>query len=223
MSDTKKQYDHNTFFARYALLILAGFALVTPFVLYGAFRAVRSNTNRVEDWLPKTYTETSELAWFRTHFVADQFIVISWDGCLLGDDPTIPGGKPDDPRIERLVSTLTGKTGNGNVALDPSQSSLDEGVRFPVCSPDPLAALFREAGLGDVAVAALDIATTFASFDDYWQPFLGGQGPAPAYVMSLDEAARGRLRDRLRERLPVEPDGSIDLVARAWAVRGRVP
>jgi hypothetical protein len=40
--------------------------------------------------------------------------------------------------------------------------------------------------------------------------------------MSLDEAARSRLRDRLRERMPVEADGSIALVARAWAVRGTV-
>jgi SAM-dependent methyltransferase len=105
------------------------------------------------------------------------------------------------------------------VELDPSSASLDEGVRFPGCRPEALEAAFRKAGLAEVATRAIDVATPFASFDDYWEPFLGGQGPAPAYAMSLDEAARGRLRDRVRERLPVKPDGSIDLVARAWAVR----
>jgi hypothetical protein len=57
---------------------------------------------------------------------------------------------------------------------------------------------------------------------DYWRPFLGGQGPAPAYAMSLDESARTRLRDRVRERMPLQPDGSISLIARAWAVSGAV-
>ena len=62
--------------------------------------------------------------------------------------------------------------------------------------------------------------TPFASFEEYWQPFLGGQGPAPAYAMSLDEGDRARLRERLRERILVQPDGSIAMTARAWAIRG---
>ncbi|NKE68249.1 methyltransferase domain-containing protein [Ramlibacter sp. RBP-2] len=108
------------------------------------------------------------------------------------------------------------------VALDPNAAGLDEGVRFPLCRPAALEKLFLGAGLRGVAVAGIDIPTPFASFDDYWQPFLGGQGPAPAYAMSLTEAARARLCDRIREQLPVATDGSIALVARAWAVRGTV-
>ena len=73
----------------------------------------------------------------------------------------------------------------------------------------------------DVAVHAIDVPTVFRDFDDYWAPFLGGQGVAPAYVMSLDEDRRRRLRDHLRAALPVASDGSINLTARAWAVRGR--
>ena len=84
-------------------------------------------------------------------------------------------------------------------------------------------ALFAGAGLISTEVAPIDISTRFADFDDYWVPFLGGQGPAPAYTMSLDEASRARLQDRVRQRLPVAADGSIPLVARAWAVRGRLP
>jgi hypothetical protein len=57
------------------------------------------------------------------------------------------------------------------------------------------------------------------SFDDYWAPFEGGQGPAPSYAMSLDEAKRQRLRDALKASIPTQPDGSISMIARAWAVR----
>ena len=106
--------------------------------------------------------------------------------------------------------------------LDADAARLDEGARFPLCRAEPLEELFTGAGLKNVSVQAIDIATPFANFDEYWQPFLGGQGPAPAYAMSLDEEARGRLRDRIRERLPTEADGSISLIARAWAVRGSV-
>ena len=69
---------------------------------------------------------------------------------------------------------------------------------------------------------SIDIPTQFTDFDDYWRPFLGGQGPAPAYAMSLDETARARLRDRIRERMPVMANGSISLTARAWATRAMV-
>jgi SAM-dependent methyltransferase len=108
------------------------------------------------------------------------------------------------------------------VALDPGAARLDEGIRFPSCSPQALAALFADAGLDDIEVHAIDIPTPFASFDDYWRPFLGGQGPAPAYAMSLDEDARVRLRDRIRTSLPAQADGSFALTARAWAVRANV-
>ena len=108
------------------------------------------------------------------------------------------------------------------VELNPEAAKIDEGIRFPLCRPEALVELFESAGLNGVEVTALDIATPFASFEDYWRPFLGGQGPAPAYAMSLDETARARLRDRIRERMPVEADGSISLTARAWATRASV-
>lgn len=106
--------------------------------------------------------------------------------------------------------------------LDPDAAKLDEGVRFPLCRPEALEELFVSAGLEGTEVRAIDIPTLFANFDDYWRPFLGGQGPAPAYAMSLDETARARLRDRIRERLPTGTDGSIPMTARAWAARASV-
>ena len=107
------------------------------------------------------------------------------------------------------------------VAQDPAAAALDEGARFPICRPEPLATLLRTAGLADVVVWPIDVATHFRDFDDYWRPFLSGQGPAPGYVAALDEAPRAALRERLRATLPTAPDGSISLIARAWAARGR--
>ncbi|MFJ9822853.1 class I SAM-dependent methyltransferase [Streptomyces sp. NPDC101160] len=107
--------------------------------------------------------------------------------------------------------------------VDPSAAALDEGRRFPVCRPEPLRAAWAEAGLTDVAVAPIEVPTVFAVFEDLWEPFLAGQGPAPGYVAGLAPAARDRLRDALRRTVPVRPDGSIALTARAWAVRGRRP
>jgi hypothetical protein len=108
-------------------------------------------------------------------------------------------------------------------ALDAQAQALDEGIRFPICQPEPLDRLFRVAGLADVAVRPIDVPTVFRDFDDYWSPFLGAQGPAPAYAMALDEERRTALRDRIRTDLPIEDDGSIHLMARAWAARGTRP
>jgi ubiquinone/menaquinone biosynthesis C-methylase UbiE len=111
---------------------------------------------------------------------------------------------------------------DATVELDPSASNLVEETRFPMCQPPALTSLFQDAGLHDVRTQVIDVPTTFKNFDDYWTPFLGGQGPAPAYAMSLTEERRNALRDRIRETLPIAGDGSIPLIARAWAVRGRV-
>jgi SAM-dependent methyltransferase len=105
-------------------------------------------------------------------------------------------------------------------ALDPAAAELDEGRRFPLCRPEPLGRLWADAGLDNVTVQAIQVPTVFADFDDYWRPFLGGQGPAPGYAMSLTDEHRRALGDLLRVRLPAGPDGSIPLTARAWAVRG---
>ena len=108
-------------------------------------------------------------------------------------------------------------------ALDPRAAELDEGRCSPICRPEPLRRLFEAAGLDVVETRAIDVPTVFRDFDDYWSPFLGGQAPAPRYCMSLSEAGRAELRERLRRTLPMRPDGSIRLVARAWAVRGCKP
>jgi len=107
------------------------------------------------------------------------------------------------------------------LALDPEARQPAEATHAPICKPDALRDLFGPLGLLGVETRPLEISTVFRNFDDYWTPFLGGQSHAPAYCMSLDEEARGALRERLRKTLPTEPDGSIPLTARAWALRGR--
>ena len=105
-------------------------------------------------------------------------------------------------------------------AVDSGAADLDEGRRFPLCSTTALRALFDAAGLTQVDTGAIEIETRFAGFHDYWEPFLRGTGPAPAFVASLAPPARDELRERLRRRLPAAPTGEIRLRARAWSVRG---
>lgn len=105
-------------------------------------------------------------------------------------------------------------------SLDERAREVHEGLRFPLAQPDELANLFRQTGLSGVVTTPLEIRTNFASFDDYWEPFLGGQGPAPGYVASLSEKDRERLKEALSQSLPIQDDGSVDLLARAWAVKG---
>jgi SAM-dependent methyltransferase len=106
------------------------------------------------------------------------------------------------------------------IELDPAAVEADEGSRFPICAPEPLRSAFVAAGLRDVEVRPIEVPTVFRDFDDYWTPFLSRIAPAPSYAMHLTEMRRAALRERLRATLPTERDGSIHLVARAWAVRG---
>jgi SAM-dependent methyltransferase len=102
---------------------------------------------------------------------------------------------------------------------DPRVADTAESLRFEICRPEPLRSAFRDAGLADIEVEPIDVPTVFLDFDDYWQPFLMSTAPAPRHAMSLSEADRADLRERIRARLPVADDGSIPLTARAWAVR----
>lgn len=106
------------------------------------------------------------------------------------------------------------------VALDNAARQFDEGIRFPLCQEGQLEKSFQAAGFKQVEAASIEVKTVFRNFDDYWQPFLGNVGPAPAYTMSLSQKDRQKLEDKLRQTLPIDEDGSISLTARAWAVKG---
>ena len=78
-----------------------------------------------------------------------------------------------------------------------------------------LARLCAEAGLGPARAATLTVRVRHATFDEYWQPFTLGVGPAGAYAASLDPERRARLRERCRRLLPAEP---VEIAATVWAV-----
>ncbi len=107
--------------------------------------------------------------------------------------------------------------------LDPDADAEDESTRFGYESPESLWAAFETSQLVDVDATGFEVSRRYAGFEEFWNPFLGGQGPAPSYVARLTEPARARLRAGLREALPFAPDGTLELRARAWAVRGTVP
>jgi SAM-dependent methyltransferase len=101
------------------------------------------------------------------------------------------------------------------VALDPDAARRDE-RHMPLCTRGSLSELWHTHGLQDIDEQPLTIEMAFASFDDYWQPFLCGQGPAGVYVSSLPEPARQALESRLHA------DAVLTMRGRAWAVRGVV-
>jgi SAM-dependent methyltransferase len=108
------------------------------------------------------------------------------------------------------------------VARDPAARSRDE-ANMPLCRPGELSAFWKEQGLSQVEDQPIDIDLPFESFDDYWSPFLGGQGPAGAYVAGLPEPQRADLRTGLRQRLLGEgPDRPMTMGGRVWAVTGIV-
>jgi SAM-dependent methyltransferase len=106
-------------------------------------------------------------------------------------------------------------------ALDPAAQDLTEDKRFPFCTPDGLTALAKNAGLTKVDCVPIEVPTVFRDFDDYWNPFTLGAGPAPGYCVSLAPDARQRLKEKLSDSLPRQADGSIALEARAWALKAK--
>jgi SAM-dependent methyltransferase len=81
-----------------------------------------------------------------------------------------------------------------------------------------LAQLFGAAGLDAIADTALRITIEHPTFEDWWEPFTLGVGPAGAFVAGLDVIRQGELRERCRDMLPTAP---FAVTARAWAARGR--
>jgi len=90
--DTEKSWPPSWLPAAAVLCIL----IAWPFVGYGAIQALRNSQNRIEDWLPASFPETKSLYAFFDRFGSDEFLMISWEGCVLGD-----------PRIEKLGKLLT--------------------------------------------------------------------------------------------------------------------
>jgi len=82
-----------------------------------------------------------------------------------------------------------------------------------------LTELFRAAGLSDVEEDSLAVDVVHPTFDEWWQPYTYGVGPAGDYVLRLDDHRRARLEAVARERLG---DGPFTVTASAWAARATV-
>jgi SAM-dependent methyltransferase len=108
-------------------------------------------------------------------------------------------------------------------AIDPEAASLDQALRFPICTQEGLRNIFEQAKLEQLNLTALDVVTRFTSFDDYWEPLRTGQGSAPNYLATRDKKIQAAIREHLRATLPANTQGAIELPARAWAIRGRRP
>ncbi len=101
--------------------------------------------------------------------------------------------------------------------LDPAAQELDEGIRFPFCTQIGLETLCNDAGLSDAVIMPIEISTAFPSFEDFWQPFELGAGPAPGYYVGLDTSQQIKLQEILARNVgAAEP---ISFAARAWAVK----
>ncbi len=121
---------------------------------------------------------------------------------------------------QALASGLLVIRGGLKTAPNPSAKEVDEGPRFPLARRGALSQLFNAAGLHHVQTRALEFSMQFRDFNDYWDPFKGGVGPAPAYLASLPPERQQELEREVQNRLPINSDGSIQLAARAWAVKG---
>jgi ubiquinone/menaquinone biosynthesis C-methylase UbiE len=105
----------------------------------------------------------------------------------------------------------------------PNVDELDAGIQFPICKRENLLQIVTESGWVEPCVEPIEIDAHFENFDDYWSPFLSGQGTGPAFAVSLDEDTRERVRKTLMSLVTDAPDKPFTLRARAWAAKGIAP
>ena len=164
---------------------------------------------------------------------ADDTFDIIVSGLALNFFPDLPGAFSEMKRVLKPKGTVAAYVWdyadrmdflrifwNAAGEIDSNANTFDEGIRFSICNSDNLKDLFGKSGFANIETSHLDIPTVFKNFDDYWNPFLGGQGPAPSYVASLPTASKDKLKSAILKKLSIRPDGTINLLARAIAVRG---
>ncbi|MFN6401242.1 MAG: efflux RND transporter permease subunit [Planctomycetota bacterium] len=168
-----------TFYDRWGWLVLLLSLACVPFAYYGAGLAVQSNVNKVEDWLPKSYRETDELARFRKNFPSDQFIIVSWDGCQLGQDPSDP--QQDDPRIAQLIELVAPEH------VDPNDVDAVEAKRY-----------FKGAQSGRTLLTQLTTGQHALAPEEAVERLkgavLGPDGRQTCVIVSLDPSTSGKLK-----------------------------
>jgi SAM-dependent methyltransferase len=126
------------------------------------------------------------------------------------------------------VGTYTWDIWERGAPFHPVREALEDiGISTPlpgreICRCDALRDVWERAGLDAVETRVIRVPAAFPDFDDYWEANTSADGPRGQILNDLSPAQRDRLRARLREILPVQPDGRIVYEAVANAVKGRV-
>lgn len=130
-----------SFFARRSLIILMIVFFLVPFAMRGARMAIQGMKNDVKDWLPAKFRETAELDWFRDHFISEQFVVVSWDGCTGPSDPRydlfLAKLQPEIPPTEKVKPAETDNAGRarGGETTAGEESETDEDENGSIENP----------------------------------------------------------------------------------------
>lgn len=151
------------------------------------------------------------------HFIPDATRAVAEMRRVVRPGGTIAGavwdGYGGQPHIRMLWDIAA--------VLDPG---LERPLFRPLTAPGEMAGAWQALGLLEVEQTSLMIRIEFACFEDYWSPFLLGEGPHGKYVAGLPEPARAPLREHARcAYLANRPDGPRSFVSVAWACRGVVP
>jgi SAM-dependent methyltransferase len=127
-------------------------------------------------------------------------------------------------RVDGVVAACVWDHGTGRGPLSPFweaaralDPTLSDESRMMGSNPGQLRRLLSDAGLHDVEETALEVSVEHPSFEEWWEPFELGVGPAGAYVSRLQPEQRDALREQCRSNLPRAP---FSIAARAWAARG---
>jgi SAM-dependent methyltransferase len=96
-------------------------------------------------------------------------------------------------------------------------ATVDDESRLAGAREGHLAQLFDDAGLGEIRATTLSVTVQHPTFEEWWEPYTLGVGPAGSYVAALDDAGRAQLRELCRNLLPAAP---FEVTAQAWAARG---
>ncbi len=187
-----------TFYDRWGWLVLILSLACVPFAYYGAGLAVQSNVNKVEDWLPKTYRETDELTRFRKNFPSDQFVILSWEGCTLGEDPAQPEG--DDPRIAKLIELVTANRTSDEIdnATTSATASISKDLTPDEIDAQEARKYFKGAQSGRTFLEQLTVGQHALSHEEAVERLkgviLGPDGRQTCVIVSLDPVTSGKLK-----------------------------
>jgi len=168
----------------FLLAMLAAFLLAL--MPRGARRAIESNTNKAEDWLPPGYAESVDLRWFRDHFIGEQFALVSWDGCTLGDTE----------KLEKLARSLMPTSqALAKAGADSDLSQRAEWYQKIITGPQVLVQLTDSLDISyHEAIQRIDGALVGPIQHDAEGKSLGNDSRATCLIVYLTEAATGNNR-----------------------------